>query len=67
MNFSYQFPAVKGLQAGREYYIAMVPLKFLSKTLDWIVENPIDEKNDIDIKIMIKYILLFLVFFTFIF
>lgn len=31
MNFCYQFPAVKGLQAGREYYIAMVPLKFLSK------------------------------------
>lgn len=31
MNFSYQFPAVKGLQAGREYYIAMVPLKLLSR------------------------------------
>ena len=31
MNFKYQFPAVKGVQAGREYYISMVPLKILSK------------------------------------
>lgn len=31
MNFSYKFPAVKGIQAGKEYYVAMIPLKFLSK------------------------------------
>ncbi len=31
MNFSYRFPAVKGVQAGREYYISMVPLKLLSR------------------------------------
>lgn len=31
MNFSYHFPAVKGIQAGQEYYISMVPLKLLSK------------------------------------
>ena len=31
MNFSYRFPAVKGRQAGQEYYISMVPLKLLSK------------------------------------
>ena len=31
VNFSYKFPAVKGVQAGREYYVVMVPLKFLSK------------------------------------
>lgn len=31
MKFSYKFPAVKGIQAGKEYYVAMVPLKFLSK------------------------------------
>lgn len=31
MNFSYRFPAVRGLQAGREYYISMVPLKLLTK------------------------------------
>ena len=31
MNFSYHFPAVKGVQAGREYYISMIPLKLLSR------------------------------------
>ncbi len=31
MSFCYQFPAVKGKQAGRDYYIAMLPLKLLSK------------------------------------
>lgn len=31
MNFAYQFSAVRGVQAGREYYISMVPLKLLSK------------------------------------
>lgn len=31
MNYLYQFSAVKGIQAGREYYISMVPLKLLSK------------------------------------
>ena len=27
----YQFPAVKGIQADRDYYIAMVPMKYLVK------------------------------------
>lgn len=31
MNFTYRFPAVKGRQAGREYYISMVPLKLLAR------------------------------------
>ena len=31
MNFAYRFPAVKGVQAGKEYYISMVPMKLLSK------------------------------------
>ena len=31
MNFSYRFPAVRGVQAGREYYISMVPLKLLAR------------------------------------
>ena len=26
-----RFPVVRGIQAGSEYYIAMVPLKMLSK------------------------------------
>ena len=29
--YSYTFPSVKGVQAGTEYYIAMVPCKLLSK------------------------------------
>ena len=31
MDFVYRFPVVKGVQATREYYIAMVPLKMLGK------------------------------------
>lgn len=31
MQFKYKFPAVKGVQAGQDYYITMVPLKILSK------------------------------------
>lgn len=31
MNYCYHFPVVKGIQAGRNYFIAMVPLKMLEK------------------------------------
>ena len=31
MDFVYKFPVVKGIQANRVYYIAMVPLKMLSR------------------------------------
>ena len=31
MAFSYNFPAVRGVQAGRDYYSAMIPLGLLSK------------------------------------
>jgi len=31
MEYIYRFPVVKGFQAGKEYYIAMVPLKMLSR------------------------------------
>lgn len=31
MNFCYKFPVVKGIQAGKEYYIGMVPLKMLER------------------------------------
>ena len=31
MNFCYKFPVVKGIQANKEYYIAMVPLKMLNR------------------------------------
>lgn len=31
MQFKYKFSAVRGIQAGNEYYISMVPLKILAK------------------------------------
>ena len=31
MDFVYKFPVVKGLQAKKEYYIAMVPLGMIEK------------------------------------
>ena len=31
MDYSYRFPVVKGFQAGKPYYIAMVPLKLLER------------------------------------
>ena len=31
MDFCYRFPAVRGIQGGREYFITMVPLRLLSK------------------------------------
>ena len=31
MDFAYRFPAVRGVQAGRRYYISMVPLRMLSR------------------------------------
>lgn len=31
MNYCYKFPVVRGVQAKKEYYIAMVPLKMLSR------------------------------------
>ena len=31
MDFCYRFPAVRGIQAGREYFITMIPLRLLSK------------------------------------
>lgn len=31
MDFVYRFPVVKGIQAGREYYIGMVPLKMITR------------------------------------
>ena len=38
MDFTYNFPAVKGIQAGREYYITMIPLKYLVKLLPEPIE-----------------------------
>ena len=34
--FSYSFPAVRGIQAGREYYVSMCPLRLLIKLFDFV-------------------------------
>ena len=41
MNFSYRFPAVKGIQANSEYYISMVPMNLLSKLFDENTDNSV--------------------------
>lgn len=33
MNFEYVLPALRGIQAGREYYVSMCPLRYLPKLL----------------------------------
>ncbi len=38
MDYSYKFPAVVGLQAGKEYYIAMIPLRMIEKLFGEEVE-----------------------------
>ena len=63
MNFSYRFPVVRGKQGNNEYYIAMIPLKMISKLF------PNDEEyvapefraqrklNETRVPIITKYIL----------
>lgn len=64
MDFVYRFPVVRGTQAGTEYYIAMVPLKMLSRLF------PVDDEefvlpeyraqrklNETRIPVISKYIL----------
>ena len=33
LGYTYTFPALRGIQAGREYYVAMCPLKLLPRIL----------------------------------
>ena len=40
MEFTYKFSAVKGVQAKQEYYIAMVPLKYLSTLFKYESDIP---------------------------
>jgi DNA sulfur modification protein DndB len=63
MNYTFKFPVVKGRQAKRDYYIAMVPLRMIPKLF------PNDEEyvapefraqrklNETRIPVMVKYIL----------
>lgn len=38
-NFGYVFPAIKGIQAGREYYVSMCPLRLLNKIFSYDEEE----------------------------
>lgn len=63
MEFVYRFPVVRGVQAESEYYIAMVPLKMLSKLFPNDEENVLPEYraqrkiNESRIPAISKYIL----------
>lgn len=63
MDYVYKFPVVKGLQASRDYYIAMVPLKMLSRLFPSDDEYVLPEYraqrklNETRIPIISKYIL----------
>ena len=49
MAITYKFSAVKGVQAKREYYIAMLPLGSLSRTKVNISHLNL-ERNDVSMK-----------------
>lgn len=64
MNYFYKFPVVKGIQAGQEYYIAMVPLKMLSKLFPASDEEYVSPEyraqrkiNEARVPVISKYIL----------
>lgn len=63
MDFVYKFPVVKGSQASRDYYIAMVPLKMLSRLFPSDDEYVLPEYraqrrlNEARIPVISKYIL----------
>lgn len=42
-NFSYVFPAIRGIQAGREYYVSMCPLRLLPKLFHFDDEELLPE------------------------
>ena len=42
-NFSYVFPAIRGVQAGREYYVTMCPLRLVAKLFNFDDEELLPE------------------------
>ncbi len=63
MDFVYRFPVVRGIQAKREYYIAMIPLKMISRLFPADYEYVLPEYraqrkiNESRIPVISKYIL----------
>lgn len=42
-NFSYVFPAIRGVQAGREYYVTMCPLRLVTRLFNFDDEELLPE------------------------
>ena len=42
-NFSYVFPAIRGVQAGREYYVTMCPLRLIPRLFNFDDEDLLPE------------------------
>jgi DNA sulfur modification protein DndB len=42
-NFSYVFPAIRGIQAGREYYVTMCPLRLITRLFNFDDEELLPE------------------------
>jgi DNA sulfur modification protein DndB len=42
-DFSYVFPAIRGVQAGREYYVSMCPLRLLKRLFSFDEEALVPE------------------------
>lgn len=42
-NFSYIFPAIRGVQAGREYYVSMCPMKLVPRLFSFDEEELVPE------------------------
>lgn len=63
MNYCYKFPVVRGIQAGREYYIAMIPLKMIRRLFpddnEYILPEYRAQRrvNEARIPVIAKYIL----------
>jgi DNA sulfur modification protein DndB len=43
VSFEYQFPAIRGVQAGREYYVSMCPLRLIPKIFIFDEEELVPE------------------------
>ena len=45
VNFGYQFPSLKGIQAGREYYVSQCPVRLLPRIFTFDdSELPVDAR-----------------------
>ena len=63
MDYVYKFPVVRGVQAKKKYYIAMVPLKMIARLFPYDEEYVLPEYraqrklNEARVPVICKYIL----------